>query len=132
MQIRRATPKDALSLQQLINEAFHRTTDAPICGSYFESSERLTLVASEGEKILATASIHFLQKLDRKMGQIEDVVVHSKAQGLGLGRQVVQALLTEAQSKECYKIVLNTAEKTAPFYEKMGFEKGELQMMKRK
>ena len=38
MQIRRATPKEALSLQQLINEAFHRTTDAPICGSYFESS----------------------------------------------------------------------------------------------
>ena len=76
--------------------------------------------------------MHFLQKLDRKMGQIEDVVVHPKAQGLGLGRRIVEALLTETQSKECYKIVLNTAEKTIPFYEKMGFEVGELQMVRRK
>ena len=132
MQIRRATRKDAYSLQQLINKAFHRTTDTPIGSTYFESRDRLTLVAAEDEKILATASMHFLQKLDRKMGQIEDVVVHPKAQGLGLGRRIVEALLTETQSKECYKIVLNTAEKTIPFYEKMGFEVGELQMVRRK
>lgn len=118
MKIRRAIPKDAIYLQKLINEAFHRTVNNPICDAYFKGTNRITLVIEEDDKILATASIHFLQKLDRKMGQIEDVVVRPEAQGFGFGRCVVEALLTEVESKEYYKIVLNTTEKAAPFMKK--------------
>lgn len=131
MLIRRATPEDALDLQNLINQAFNRTTDWTIEETYFKNPSIITLVAVNENVIQATASLHILQKLDRKMGQIEDMVVAPQAQGQGLGHRIIQSLLKEDKVGDCYKVILNTAESTQAFYEKIGFEKGEIQMLKR-
>lgn len=131
MLIRRATPEDALDLQNLINQAFNRTTDWTVEETYFKNPSIITLVAVKENVILATASLHILQKLDRKMGQIEDVVVAPQAQGQGWGHRIILSLLKEEKVSDCYKVILNTAESTQAFYEKIGFEKGEIQMLKR-
>ena len=131
MLIRRATPEDALELQNLINQAFNRTTDWTVEDIYFKNPSIITLVAVKENVILATASLHILQKLDRKMGQIEDVVVAPQAQGQGWGHRIILSLLKEKKVSDCYKVILNTAESTQAFYEKIGFEKGEIQMLKR-
>ena len=131
MLIRRAAPEDALDLQNLINQAFNRTTDWTVEETYFKNPSIITLVAVKENVILATASLHILQILDRKMGQIEDVVVAPQAQGQGLGHRIIQSLLKEDKVGECYKVILNTEESTQAFYEKIGFEKGEIQMLKR-
>jgi len=131
MLIRYATPEDALDLQNLINQAFNRTTDWTIMETYFKNPSIITLVAVNENVIQATASLHILQKLDRKMGQIEDMVVAPQAQGQGLGHRIIQSLLKEDKVGDCYKVILNTAESTQAFYEKIGFEKGEIQMLKR-
>ena len=131
MLIRRATPEDALDLQNLINQAFNRTTDWTVEETYFKNPSIITLVAVKENVILATASLHILQKLDRKMGQIEDVVVAPQAQGQGWGNRIIQSLLKEDKVGDCYKVILNTAESTQAFYKKIGFEKGEIQMLKR-
>ena len=131
MLIRRAAPEDALDLQNLINQAFNRTTDWTVEETYFKNPSIITLVAVKENVILATASLHILQKLDRKMGQIEDVVVAPQAQGQGWGHRIILSLLKEEKVSDCYKVILNTAESTQAFYEKIGFEKGEIQMLKR-
>lgn len=131
MLIRRATPEDALDLQNLINQAFNRSTDWTIEETYFKNPSIITLVAEKENAILATATLHILQKLDRKMGQIEDVVVAPKAQGQGLGHRMIESLLKENTLRDCYKVILNTAESTQAFYKKIGFKKGEIQMVKR-
>lgn len=128
MTIRPALPTDAIGLQNLINGAFKRKNTGWIELSYFDQPNIITLIATEGETILGTASLHILPKIDRCMGQIEDVVVSTKAQGKGIGHALIKALLEHSSAQKCYKIILNTAIETAPFYEKMGFEKGEIQM----
>ena len=131
MTLRHATKTDAPTLQSLINNVFDRKTAGIINDSYFEDPSIITLVLENKETIMATASLHLLVKVDRRVGLIEDVVVHPDAQGQGLGKLVVAELLKIAETKDCYKVILNTAKKTAPFYEKLGFRTKEIQMEKR-
>lgn len=131
MLLRSASPKDTIALLALINEAFNRTTNDSFTEQYFDPSYRHTLVAVEADTIVATATLHYVQKIDRIMGQIEDVVVGTDYRGRGLGRLLVEELLKKAIEKGCYKVILNTADKNVPFYKKMGFLKEEFQMVKR-
>ena len=131
MTLRHATKTDASTLQSLINSVFDRKTPGVINDSYFDDPTIITLVLENKETIMATASLHLIVKVDRWVGLIEDVVVHPDAQGQGLGKRVVAELLKIAETKGCYKVILNTAKETAPFYEKLGFHTKEIQMEKR-
>jgi phosphinothricin acetyltransferase len=60
---------------------------------------------------------------------IEDVAVNKDHRGKGIGKSLVEKLIEIAKQKNCDKIVLNTSEKNSKFYEKIGFEKNEIQMV---
>ena len=84
-------------------------------------------------KVLATGSLFVEHKFIHEcgmVGHIEDVVVLPEARGQGLGRRIVRALVREAAEKECYKVILDCAEKNAEFYEKVGMVRKEIQMVK--
>lgn len=129
MNLRTATPEDAQALQRLINEAFNRIDAGYIDESHFNNPNIHSLIAEENNILLGTASLHIITKLDRKMGQIEDVVVAPNARGKGVGKVLVQGLLALSTEKKCYKVILNTNDQNIPFYEKLGFVKGENQMV---
>lgn len=78
----------------------------------------------ESKKVLANGTLVIEHKFIHqcgKVGHIEDIVVHPKCQGMGLGRRMVDHLKERAQEIGCYKIILDCDEKNTQFYEKCGF-----------
>ena len=85
------------------------------------------------QEIIATATLLIEMKFIRncsKCGHIEDVVVDSTYRGLRLGLRVVEALMEAAKEAGCYKVILDCSESNAPFYEKCGLTKKEIQMVR--
>ncbi len=90
-----------------------------------------TIVATLDDVIIGTASIFIEQKFIRnagKVGHIEDVVVVDDYQKTGIGKLLIDELLSYAHTAGCYKVVLNCKKEVAPFYEKLGFRKHEFGM----
>nr|GMD89788.1 glucosamine 6-phosphate N-acetyltransferase [Ipomoea batatas] len=119
-----------------------------VCGAVSdeEFKERFEEVAKYGDdhlicviedvrlgKIVATGSVFVERKFIRscgKAGHIEDVVVDSSVRGLQLGKRVVEYLVNHACSVGCYKVILDCTEDNKPFYDKCGFMKKAVQMVK--
>jgi len=57
---------------------------------------------------------------------VEDVVVHSKWRGQGIGSQMIQFAMDKARQAKCYKLALTCSinrDRAHKFYESLGFEK---------
>lgn len=57
---------------------------------------------------------------------IEDVVVHLKWRGQGIGCQMIRFAMERAKEAKCYKLVLSCSinrDRAHKFYESLGFEK---------
>ncbi|XP_073052519.1 glucosamine 6-phosphate N-acetyltransferase-like [Primulina eburnea] len=83
--------------------------------------------------IVATGSVFIEKKFIRncgKVGHIEDVVVDSVVRGKQLGKRIVDFLSDHARAMGCYKVILDCSVENIPFYEKCGFKKKEIQMVK--
>ncbi|XP_057954474.1 glucosamine 6-phosphate N-acetyltransferase isoform X2 [Malania oleifera] len=86
----------------------------------------------QSHKIVATGSVFVEKKFLRNcgsVGHIEDVVVDSRARGLGLGHKIMSYLADHAQSMGCYKVILDCSAENKGFYEKCGFKHKEIQMV---
>ena len=58
-----------------------------------------------------------------KVGHIEDIVVDSNYRNYGLGKLIVKYLIDYAKVKNCYKVILTSADTNLEFYKKIGFYK---------
>jgi glucosamine-phosphate N-acetyltransferase len=54
-------------------------------------------------------------------GLIEDVVVAADVRGQGVGRQIVDALVSVARERGCFKVSLEAAGAAQSFYKASGF-----------
>jgi GNAT superfamily N-acetyltransferase len=87
-------------------------------------------VSDAGAKIAATCMLITAPNLlrnGRGHGFLENVVTHPEFRGLGHGRAVVLAALTEAWARDCYHVLLQSGRKDPRvhrFYEGCGFEPG--------
>ena len=82
-------------------------------------------------KIIAAATLIVELKFVHdcgKVGHIEDVVVNSDYRAKNLGKRIIDHLKSIGAQQQCYKIILDCAEKNVAFYEKCGFVKKEFQM----
>ena len=114
----------------LIN-SFSNNYDKEINESIFSSDEVDGIVALEEGNVLGYASIHYIKKITRKSGIIEDVVVKENQRGKGIGKLLVKNLIEKAKKNNCDKIILSSSEKNLKFYEKLGFQKNEFEMIMR-
>lgn len=130
IQIRKPLSDEYSTISQMINQAFS-VSPLPLTLDFFEDPKINCFIAVSNKEILGTATLHIIQKSNRKMGLIEDVVVHPKQQGKGVGKLLMEELLTKAKKLGCYKTILNSTESNQVFYEKLGFSKEQLQMTKR-
>ncbi|CAN8069654.1 unnamed protein product [Agarophyton chilense] len=92
---------------------------------------QLTLVAVRGEKILGTGSVMIEPKFirgGRPAGHIEDIVMDASVRGKGVGKQIIERLVTYAKEKGCYKVVLDCGDHNVPFYQKCGLKQMGKQM----
>ena len=115
----------------ILIDSFSNNYDKEINESIFSSDEVDGIVAMEEGNVLGYASIHYIKKITRKSGIIEDVVVKENQRGKGIGKLLVKNLIEKAKKNNCDKIILISSEKNLKFYEKLGFQKNEFEMIMR-
>ena len=129
MKIRQLQHSDIKQVINLWTSSFSRNFNKTLNPDYLNDPTSTTMVVFEGNTIIGVASIHIIYKLSRTLGLIEDVAVNKDHRGKGIGKSLVEKLIEIGKQKNCDKIVLNTSEKNSKFYEKIGFEKNEIQMV---
>lgn len=65
-----------------------------------------------------------------KVGHVEDIATHPDFRNLGIGRAVIEKLVSIALVEGCYKVSLHCREHNIDFYEKVGFESSGFSMQK--
>ena len=125
--IRKPKIEDFNLVNQLITETFN-IPNHPIQLDFFVNPKIYCFCAFEKNKIVGTASLHIIQKSNRKMGLIEDVGILPNYQGKGIGKQLIKKLVQKANQLNCYKTILNCTSENMKFYEKLGFRQEQLQM----
>jgi len=87
--------------------------------------DHIIYVAVQDGKVIGSATIFVEPKFIHgggKVGHIEDVVVNRENQGEGIGQKLINALISYAEKKGCYKTILDCTEEVMPFYKKLGFK----------
>ena len=108
----------------------HRIPEAPVDKKHKKLAISVQ-VAFEKGNVIGYASIHYIKKITRKSGIIEDVVVKENQRGKGIGKLLVNNLIEKAKKNNCDKIILSSSEKNLKFYQKLGFQKNEFEMIMR-
>ena len=129
MLIRVANKEDAKSLILLMKEGFGWKNKDSLSEGFFSNKNIFCLVAeSDRGKVMGSSSLHIIEKINRKVGLIEDVVVFKKFRGKSVASSLVSQLISISKKEGCYKTILNTDSKTKSFYEKLGFTQKNFQM----
>ena len=121
----------SLEVVKILIDSFSNNYDKEINESIFSSDEVDGIVAMEEGNVLGYASIHYIKKITRKSGIIEDVVVKENQRGKCIGKLLVKNLIEKAKKNNCDKIILSSSEKNLKFYQKLGFQKNEFEMIMR-
>lgn len=129
MKIRKLEKNDFDQVIEIWTNSFSKNFDKPINPNYLSDPNSITIVIAEENIIIGVATLHIIKKLTRILGLIEDVAVNENYRGLGIGKKLVKELIKIGNEKNCDKIVLSSSEKNSKFYEKIGFQKNELQMV---
>ncbi|MDC1317424.1 GNAT family N-acetyltransferase [Flavobacteriaceae bacterium] len=129
MKIRELENADFRQVIEIWKKSFNNNFDKEINSTYLTDPSSITLVSVDSNTITGVASLHIIKKLTRTLGLIEDVAVNENYRGKGIGKRLVEKLIGIASEKSCDKTVLNSSEKNSEFYEKIGFEKNEIQMI---
>ncbi|MDA8558640.1 GNAT family N-acetyltransferase [Flavobacteriaceae bacterium] len=129
MKIRELENADFRQVIEIWKKSFNNNFDKEINSNYLTDPSSITLVSVDSNTVTGVASLHIIKKLTRTLGLIEDVAVNENYRGKGIGKKLVERLVEIASKKSCDKTVLNSSEKNSEFYEKIGFEKNEIQMI---
>jgi GNAT superfamily N-acetyltransferase len=82
------------------------------------------LLELEGE-IAGMASLHYMETLAKKSAWVEDVVVHPKHQGKGLGKKITQHIIEKAKRRGVKHVDLSSSPHRVAanrLYQKLKFE----------
>jgi len=93
----------------------------------------LVIVSRATDTIVGAGTVFLEQKFIRKLGKvghIEDIVVDKSMQGRKLGLRIINALTAISEAMGCYKTILNCNDDNVAFYQKCGYEKKEVEMVK--
>ncbi len=88
----------------------------------------MLVARNEEEKIVGMASLYRMDRLDRTIGRIEDVVVDASTRGQGVGRGLMEGLIEEAKKQGISRLFLTSRPERIEanqLYQKVGFIKYE-------
>ena len=97
------------------------------------NDDHITYVMIYEEELIGAGTIFFEHKVIHGMGivgHIEDVIISNKYRSKGVGKEIMNYLVTEAENRNSYKVILNCNETNCGFYEKCGFKLKEVEMVK--
>lgn len=90
------------------------------------------LVYELENKVVGCVTYLIEQKIQRSFSSvmhIEDVVTDSQYRGKGISKLLLNWAISIAESSNCYKVILDCSEENTSFYQKIGFQKKEYQMV---
>ena len=120
------TEAPLLSKEEFINNSLQIKNMGCIYVCYYKTDENFIHIVGSG-------TIIFEPKIIRNgkcVGHIEDIVVGKKHNSQGIARKIIDKLLSLAEEKGCYKVILDCKHELCTFYEKFGFEKHGIQTSK--
>lgn len=132
--IRRATPDDAESIQELYGHLIPEDPVVPadqfakVFAKITQGEGNVILVGEDQGQIVSTCYLNLIPNLTRSMrpyALIENVVTHPDHREKGHGTAVIQAAMQVARDHGCYKVMLLTGSKrpsTLRFYEGAGLK----------
>ena len=120
------------SLDHLRNASnLDREAAINILKSIIINPDHIIQVAEIDGKIVGSTTLLIEQKFIHnagRVGHIEDVVVSKEFEGRGIGIKLVTSLLEIANTRKCYKTILDCKDELIPFYERIGFKQESNQM----
>ena len=81
------------------------------------------------------ASLHCVETLAKKSAWVEDVVIHPKHQGKGLGKKIMKHVIEKAKKKGVKHLDLTSSPRRVAankLYKKFGFEPRDTNVYRRK
>lgn len=90
-----------------------------------KNPDHIIMVALKDDKVIGAATLLIEFKFIHnggRVGHIEDVAVDKNYQGQGIGEKIIKNLLDLANTRGCYKTILDCVNDVKPFYEKLGFK----------
>jgi glucosamine-phosphate N-acetyltransferase len=93
----------------------------------------IIIVIEDNNKTIGAGTLLIENKIIHNMGSvghIEGLIIHNNYRKLGLGKKIIDELVNISIKANCYKTILDCSEKNSNFYEKLGFSKKEIQMVK--
>lgn len=95
-------------IQECINNPYHHILCIEIKG----------IIIAIGSLYIENKIIHSCSSV----GHIEDIVVDKEYRQKGYGKLLIEKLVSIAEEKGCYKVILTTQEKNIDFYHKSKFQ----------
>lgn len=133
-EIRSAIWEDHEQAAQILHDAFGSSAGHnPTWWKDLSDDDSETCVALIDGEVAGVAMCFIRRKVLHSGGivaYIEDVAVAKEAQGLGIGRMMIEHLTDWAESKDAYKVILSCSQENVAFYEKCGFHNHEITMRK--
>jgi len=94
--------------------------------SNLNQNSHIIVIYEKDNEILATGTLLIETKLTYNisyLGHIENIFVNEKKRNNGIGKKIVEYLISYAKEKGCYRIDLACEEKFINFYKEAGFNK---------
>lgn len=98
-------------------------------------NSRLLLARDEDGKVIGMATLAVVTVMTARYGRIEDVVVHDKFRGQGIGKALTKKLIGEAKNLGLVRVDLTSRPKRIEankLYQSLGFESVETNMYRLK
>ena len=123
--------KDFNNIKNLLLEGFSKNFDKNLNLDFIKNQNSFGFLAKNNTNTIGYASVHIIDKINRRSCLIEDVVVEKNQRGKGVGKKLIMHIINFSKSKSCDKIILNSSESNILFYEKLGFVQNEIQLVMR-
>ena len=123
--------KDFNNIKNLLLEGFSKNFDKNLNLDFIKNQNSFGFLAKNNTNTIGYASVHIIDKINRRSCLIEDVVVEKNQRGKGVGKKLIMHIINFSKSKSCDKIILNSSKSNILFYEKLGFEQNEIQLVMR-
>ena len=126
VKMRAATENDMTTIWELLQQLspfLPDRHDAREIWTRFVSQSHLFTCVALVDGTLVGYGCGFVQTTIRggSFFQIEEIVVASTHQRMGIGGKIVAYLELSVASKNCYKAILSADDKTVKFYERLGY-----------
>jgi GNAT superfamily N-acetyltransferase len=136
--LREAKPSDARRLAELIHELGHEISEKQVRKNLaaLKKADETPLVATLDKSVVGLVGVHRMVTVHRPapVGRIPVLVVAKEAQGLGLGRMLVEAAEQWCRKKGCQLVEVTSNDRRAEahaFYRHMGYERTSIRFFKK-